>query len=926
MKKKYLCLVVAALLFAAVLHADAPCSGAYEKAKASIVDARLGRGLEMKLLTKVDNAWRVFRSGKKNAQKNAADDLDNALNLLDKNSTKQIPPEIRAAVQQAIAAFKQCIEGGTVTTATLTVRVTRHDIETGGTALVAGAIVRVNGEEVATTSSAGTATVDVPAGHTDLLAIVYPMEGATASVDLAAGTATTVDLPLTDREEHENTSLVLAEAPDGALPSTFNSFTLRFVDPTGASVPMRSIEEIQLRNIGGTGSTYWPQLFGVAADGSIQATNVTAWRSALNAQGGKLELAASAIDTRGRVHWGTFTFYLARFTMAGQLAAPPSNPTLNLGGIYVFASVLNTDLVFRTVSNADGSFSLPLLPGGNIEIDANTIAGGQNYYGDAVVTLNGNLRVIVNMLHTTDKINGVPLYQTEPLTLGMSALGPAPDAAGDPDRLVRSVTEGFGFFPTAVTTVDPGSVTVSVSGAARDQAVTQNATLTIPQGTPSVVLRYEVHTREYPYYVLSQSQYNDWWYLEVTAATNGARLFRRLRQINSQLSLEPIWQSNGSTGDLQYELDTQTLTQSGPADINVLAVTANIGDGVLPTTVTATLSLNFDVSINYIDHDTVSPTNGLSDRFSIPRTGDSNYFQRTLTFGVHKPTGSTISNVKVFEEGVAGFTPFLLAPSNPIVDEAPGSGNVTAVGTTGNDYSVRVTFSGTGSPFSTDPPQARRLKYKIQITADNNGATKNATRETESFYPLWRMPTGFARYGQPADLGLDDWCTFATYYWLDANRSLISSINDISGEHARNIGHRAHYEGREIDVYHYYHYAGAVSATDNYFALARAVSRSFDADPAISGPARASVTAWVSAMRQALDGFSARYEVERLYTTLGGTQFGNREGFGESLLTTGACTFGTQQLDTGLGDWNCSKCRFNHIHDNHIHITLTDQF
>lgn len=52
---------------------------------------------------------------------------------------------------------------------------------------------------------------------------------------------------------------------------------------------------------------------------------------------------------------------------------------------------------------------------------------------------------------------------------------------------------------------------------------------------------------EYPYYVLADSVYNDWWYLEVTAATNGARLFRRLRQVNSQLTQEPIWQLNGTT-------------------------------------------------------------------------------------------------------------------------------------------------------------------------------------------------------------------------------------------------------------------------------------------------------------------------------------------------------------------------------------------
>src|SRR6185436_15428932 len=65
--KRLLFLIAAALLLAASAYADAPCSDLYEQAKTSIVEARVGRGLEMKLLTKVENAWRIFRSGKKNA-------------------------------------------------------------------------------------------------------------------------------------------------------------------------------------------------------------------------------------------------------------------------------------------------------------------------------------------------------------------------------------------------------------------------------------------------------------------------------------------------------------------------------------------------------------------------------------------------------------------------------------------------------------------------------------------------------------------------------------------------------------------------------------------------------------------------------------------------------------------------------------------
>ena len=195
----------------------------------------------------------------------------------------------------------------------------------------------------------------------------------------------------------------------------------------------------------------------------------------------------------------------------------------------------------------------------------------------------------------------------------------------------------------------------------------------------------------------AQSLYNDWWYLEVTADQNGARLFRRMRQINSQLSIEPIWQATGSTGDLQYELDTQTLTEFGSANVTVLASTANVGDSGLPTFVIANLNLDFDLSIDTIEHDLVEgwlgaspgPTVGDSTYFSIPRPRDVNVAHRFLTFTVTKPEGSTLTNVKVYVKGVDGFGVFTLSPNMPIVDESPGG--IAVRENPNGSFAVRVT-------------------------------------------------------------------------------------------------------------------------------------------------------------------------------------------------------------------------------------------
>lgn len=468
--------LLGSFLIAASLRADAPCASTYDKAKAAIVAARVGRGLEMKLLTKVDDAWRAYRSGKKNAQKDALHDLDVALGLLDKNSTKQLPADIRTTVTDAITAFHHCIETGAVTTASLTVRVTRPSIDTpGATVLVAGAIVRVNGVEVATTATSGQVTVDVPAGETAIEAVVYPMEAAATGVTLAAGTAQTVELRLTDSEPEENTQLGLDEAPDGVLPASFGSFTLRFLDPTGARVALRSIEEVQLRRSDGSGWTYWPEAFRVAVDGSLQPADLANWRTVLTNQSGRLELGVSAIDTRGRVHQGTFIFYLGSVAVEGHLVAPPSNPALPIGGIPVFASILNTDVVFRAVTAADGSFTFPSLPRGNLELDVTTVgADGKTYYGDAVVTLTGDVRIFVNLLYTTDKMNGVPLFRTEPLTRSLSAATDTVSRTTPPER-ARMGSLGFPVALAPVATAETNSVTVLVSSAGQDVPVTKAA-------------------------------------------------------------------------------------------------------------------------------------------------------------------------------------------------------------------------------------------------------------------------------------------------------------------------------------------------------------------------------------------------------------------------------------------------------------------
>jgi murein endopeptidase len=82
------------------------------------------------------------------------------------------------------------------------------------------------------------------------------------------------------------------------------------------------------------------------------------------------------------------------------------------------------------------------------------------------------------------------------------------------------------------------------------------------------------------------------------------------------------------------------------------------------------------------------------------------------------------------------------------------------------------------------------------------------------------MPDGFERFGQGTiDIGGDDWASRGAYNWLAANKNLITRINDISGEHGRNIGHSSHKHGTDIDMFHFYTFQKGASGKVNYSQL-----------------------------------------------------------------------------------------------------------
>jgi len=84
------------------------CESHYEAALAALGDSALDRGSSRKLVSHVDNAWRMSGRGDTDA---AVHQLDVALRQLAGEPTTRVSPATRDELKQAISALRDCLTG-----------------------------------------------------------------------------------------------------------------------------------------------------------------------------------------------------------------------------------------------------------------------------------------------------------------------------------------------------------------------------------------------------------------------------------------------------------------------------------------------------------------------------------------------------------------------------------------------------------------------------------------------------------------------------------------------------------------------------------------------------------------------------------------------------------------------------------------------
>lgn len=715
-----------------------------------------------------------------------------------------------------------------------------------------GVQIYVDGKRIGETNSKGELKILVKAGERRLSALMPGLVGGFALVDLDGGRRTTVRINMTGEGmaevvEYETTSPQLP-----VLPADSEGFDVSFLNNKGQTIALKELGLLTFDrpNGGSTISVDATERFKIGKGGVIKLIPGQPLGDITTGDGvHRMFIAATSKD--GFTLQDEVEFYVGRFTIAGQLAAPPSAPKLDLSGITVKLTVLGTGITMKAKANKDGAFSFTDVPLGNLALAAETTSKGSTFSSDGSLFLNADRSVTMTLLGPEDIINGVP-----PITI-VSADSPA--AATSPAR-ARADAEARSKVAAAAAIPTPQaekSVSVSVTASTQNFRVQNSAQLTVPKGTSTLKLTYETQTVEYPFYVLSQSIFNDVWDLFIIA-DNGSKVFSITRNVNSQLFVDPIWIAGGiggTTGKITKSFDISKFTKNSNATFTLSASATNIGDSALTTTVNATIERDKGFIVEVVK--TYSDVEGPN--FSIPRSGKKNTFAKGFTLKIKAPKDTKVGDIKKIEaKALLGAG----ASTGPIIfDGKPEKLN-------DKNFRVQTTFGGAknplASPISGVPPAAHFVAYAFTVTADIDGKDETAEVVSGRTIALWKMPDGFARYGS-RDQGGDDWASFGTYAWMQGAAALLPKIDDISGEHGRNIGHATHKDGTDLDILHFGQALSATSGTSNFLEAQKLAVKAAKGNEA----AGETLATWIQAQRDGLAALAADGTVLKLFTMPG---------------------------------------------------------
>ena len=704
--------------------------------------------------------------------------------------------------------------------------------------------------------------------------------------------------------------LFVEQVPAEYLPgSTTSTLDLALVGSSGVPVDMQSaVVVVRDSKAASFGVKNVTDLFEIDGPGSLTLLDTPALYDAIGEFVNAVVISVRAVDTDGARVAAAKNFFFGQHTLDLALEAPPSSLGLDVTDLEVSLRLVGTDSVFTATTDATGQVSLVDMPTGTFEILVETELDGEYYTAAYVYPIEGDSSLGLVVLGLQDVLSGVSVVAT---TSAASSSASNARYAGDAGLRTPSPLAGL----SAGNGQGPEG-TLQVSGGLENQVVVAFSEVLIDPGTETLGVTYEVVSEEYPEFVQLQEGKSDTWSVRVYSA-QGKLLFSNAQTVNSQLRAFPTWipgSNPGTTGLIDDEVDLAGVATEGSESIYLVITSTNIGDDLNPTSVFADIGqsrfLMRAVSVDAVTPDFEcgihSQTQGKrSDQFSLPYEGDFNSVQRKLTVDlIGRPEGVSINNVSVdvVEFGNGNI-------HARVVDEAPSAqGRVQhLVPEFGREQLVlTVTYDQTKPSMMPDKgvPPFDRFEYVVTITADEGipleGSQGSYQTEfsTPAFQAFWKANLD-ARTGC-RESGGDDWSVRSTILWLNANLDVVPAVDDINGEHNRNLGHAEHETGKAINIRQFpSSVIDLPSGLKNYIALRDDVRQAFLGD----APALGRVDEWFQANRAGFAGIAAAGGVQRIFVAESPAGKVLPANWFYDLFTLGTISDGKVELDLPSGPW-----------------------
>ncbi|MES2077100.1 MAG: hypothetical protein V4462_15925 [Pseudomonadota bacterium] len=775
-----------------------------------------------------------------------------------------------------------------------------------------GIKIFVNGVKRAVTDYQGIASFQAISGENEFMAERSGTEAGNVVLNLNSKTENEVKIVLdSGKEIYADAILRVDQINQGILQQQFSSFNFHLVGLNGNVLKLKELDSVTFffDGIGTSGNV--ANLFKVRGDGVVYPVNIRGIQDILVGREGTVILEVVGVDVDGVAYFENISFNIASKGGDRSRSIYPENRKSNN---YPFA----LPFVFDGDTNKKYQFLYSKMEGErrNSAIDKYSSSYSEYDIGELPGRNDPYDMYFFHPFSCSDVVKDVPWKMVNVWLEGCD---------------IYEYIENIPQKRRAVVTVPRGTKQITLVYNVRAYAISNGSQTPIESGMGFHNLFY------FRVDVAGDGssgvfEWNEDTYWGVSLKVDAEQIFSIERNIQSQVELEPLLmldEDDLRTGPIKKTFDISSFTKYKDVslELNVFYKRhTNITLGGLyaawPPTIVAGVQIEPELkikSVTAVADNWVKKNNGKF--YSVPSRGDVNIFHKKFDINFTKSEEDIVQSAKVelLGDGL-----------NVLVLDSSIGPDVSIFKK--DEMRILGTFKDKPSPVDSAPPSSKSIQYRFTISGLNSEGGQISDEKIDSEkIPLWHSPLNISRFGT-RDLGGDDWCTKETYEWISSNAELLAPINDVSGEHGKDLGHKTHAKGTDIDMYGFYIFPGANtnSGLSNYNML---ISNILDIPKrnskqpesrAVGLQAVKQVKAWIVATRSKIDELAELQNVAQIgYIKDGPGATGISGGsWGAVLLKTGKITVGGGDFDLETGVWDNAKYFPWPEHHDHVHLTL----